>query len=102
MSAAYWEESVKDALCEAGIEATPDQIADVVQSIVISAENEGMATGRDAIQNPMLAEVDRVRRAGEERVSHAETSAAKEIAELNGTIQRLRYRINELETEARR
>lgn len=55
----YWQECIGEAMCEAGVPATSEQI-DVIAHFVDSAhENFGMAFGYDAIPNPVETEATR-------------------------------------------
>ena len=58
----YWKECITEAFCEAGINATPEQISLVTSCAEGAHENYGMAHGHDCIPNPLLAENDSLRR----------------------------------------
>lgn len=53
----YWAESVQDALNDAGIDYSPEQLKDMIQFIKLSVEHEGMATGAHNIPNPLTSEM---------------------------------------------
>lgn len=61
----YWLESLELALDSVGAydALTPEQRKQVAESLVVSAENEGMASGRDCIPNPLNSEIDRLKAA---------------------------------------
>jgi hypothetical protein len=101
MRTAYLIESIECALDGANIPdaLTPEQISDLAASLEISLENEGLATGRDSIPNPMEAQLRGVKQAHAENVSWIERGHAERIKELEWTIQRLRSRIHDLERE---
>lgn len=58
----YWEECIREAFDDAGIEATKEQIDTVVSWVDGAHENYGMAFGHDAIPNPMESEVDSLKK----------------------------------------
>ena len=58
----YWKECIEESFEDAGITATKEQIAVVVCWIEGAHENFGLATGRDAIPNPMLVELEDAKR----------------------------------------
>jgi hypothetical protein len=81
----YWLESLGYALEEAGAydALTPDQRKRVAESLVVSAENEGMAMGRDCIPNPLNSEIERLKaahRADIERFEERERIFCRDIA----------------------
>jgi hypothetical protein len=81
----YWLESLGYALEEAGVydALTPDQRKQVAESLVVSAENEGMAMGRDCIPNPLNSEIERLKaahRADIERFEERERIFCRDIA----------------------
>jgi len=104
MSLAYLTMSIECALDGMNIPnaLTTEQIADLAASLEISLENEGAATGRDVIPNPMEAEVRRMKATGAESLAYAEKQHAERVTELEWTISRLRSRIYDLEREAAR
>lgn len=59
----YWIESVSVALDEIdGISPFTDQnIKDLAEDMLISAEQEGMAFGYDAIPNPLTTEITKIK-----------------------------------------
>ena len=91
----YWKDSLECALDEVGAAAalSPEQIERVAGSLESSAENQGMAFGRDAIPNPLAAELSAAERRNEARKQAAEDRET----ELKGTIADLHYRIRDLE-----
>jgi len=58
----YWKECISEAFEDAGIEATEEQINTVTLWVDGAHENFGLATGRDFIPNPLIAEVEKVKR----------------------------------------
>jgi hypothetical protein len=57
----YWTECISEALEDAGIVATEEQIETIVSWVEGAHENYGMAHGYDAIPNPMIAEIDKLK-----------------------------------------
>lgn len=57
----YWTECVEEALHDAGVVATPEQIEMIAGAVEGGHENYGMAHGHDAIPNPRADECDRLR-----------------------------------------
>lgn len=58
----YWKECIAEAFCEAGIEATEEQLDLVTEWVEGAHENYGMATGQECIPNPMESEVNELKR----------------------------------------
>lgn len=58
----YWEECISEAFEEIEIKATKEQIAGVVEWVEGAHENYSMAHGHDCIPNPLLSEVDKLKR----------------------------------------
>ena len=58
-----WQECIEMAFEEAGIIATPEQIAGVVSAVESGHENYGMAHGHDCIPNPLRDENERLSKA---------------------------------------
>ena len=52
----YWRDCIEEIFDEAGITATKEQIAFVVEGVEGCHENYGLAHGYDAIPNPLLEE----------------------------------------------
>lgn len=59
----YWQECVAEALDDAGVAATKEQIATITSWVQGAHENYGMAHGHDAIPNPLLEENARLGKA---------------------------------------
>ena len=57
----YWIESVRDTMEEVGCELSTEAITSIAENMIITAEQEGMAFGYDAIPNPLQTEIDRVK-----------------------------------------
>ena len=68
----YWEECIKESFEDAGITATDNQIGTVVCWVEGAHENEGLATGRDCIPNPLSSEIDRLKAAYKKEVGELE------------------------------
>ncbi|WP_261534463.1 hypothetical protein [Burkholderia multivorans] len=70
----YWLESLGYALEEAGAydALTPEQRKQVAESLVVSAENEGMASGRECIPNPLNSEIERLKAAHRAEIARFE------------------------------
>ena len=68
----YWNECVAEALCDAKIEATDEQIDPIAGWVEGAHENYGMYTGQDCIPNPLLEEIEAVKRAAEKQASDHE------------------------------
>lgn len=56
----YWNECIKEAFEDAGINATDDQINTVVSWVEGAHENYGMAFGHDCISNPLKEENEKL------------------------------------------
>jgi hypothetical protein len=65
----YWKECVLDALFDAKIEATNEQIDTITWWVEGAHENYGMATGQDCIPNPLLEEIETFKRAAKKQES---------------------------------
>lgn len=100
MARDYWHESLSLAL-----EDTPlfdafwalDEAArnDIAEALAISAENEGMASGRECIPNPLESQMrEQARRAAEAREATARDHS-QVVRDLERTISRLRSRLDE-------
>lgn len=91
----YWKESLECALEEAGAAGalTAEQIDRVAGSLEVSAENQDMAFGHDAIPNPLAAEV----KAAESRLESQRAEASEQESELRKVIANLRYKNANLE-----
>lgn len=57
----YWEECIRVALDEVGIEATEQQIIDIAECVEGGYENYGLATGKEFIPNPVELENKRLK-----------------------------------------
>lgn len=73
----YWEECVSEALEDAGISASKEQIDTITAWVEGAHDNYGMATGRDAIPNPMEDEVRRLSRAHAEEIDDLKSQIDK-------------------------
>jgi len=104
MSRAYLIDAIECGLDGIGAfdALTADQIRDLAASLEISLENEGLATGRDAIPNPMEAELRRREAAFKDELSRLERREAQSVEELERTVRQLRSRIYDLSEELRR
>lgn len=58
----YWKECIEEALEDAGITATKEQIETIVGWVEGAHDNHGMAHGYDCIPNPMISEVEKLSR----------------------------------------
>lgn len=58
----YWHECVSEAMSEAGVTATDEQIDFVTGFVEIAHENYSTAMGHDVIGNPMVNENKRLSR----------------------------------------
>ena len=58
----YWNECISEALEDAGITATNEQIDTVASWVEGAHDNYGMAFGHDCIPNPLQTQVDDLRR----------------------------------------
>lgn len=98
----YWKECIAEAMEDAGITATDEQIDTVTSWVEGAYENYGLATGLDAIPNPLSIEIASLRRdLGRERdKDHCEEERARadewrRIAERRlSLIQELQDQIN--------
>ena len=53
----YWKACIEESLDDAGIDATNEQIEIITSWVEGAHENYGLATGQDAIPNPLEAEI---------------------------------------------
>lgn len=58
----YWQECVAEALEDAGIGATKEQIETVTSWVEGAHENYGMAHGHECIPNPLVQENESLKR----------------------------------------
>lgn len=58
----YWNECISEALNDVRISATKEQIENIAEWVRGAHENYGMAHGHDCIPNPMLSEVEELKR----------------------------------------
>lgn len=77
---AYWRESLLGALEGADWTPTFPVLDDMARSLAVSAENEGLGTGRDCIPNPLESEVRELtrKRADDQRRAEREEDALKD------------------------
>ena len=52
----YWQECIEEAFEDAGITATREQVATVVETVEGAHDNYSMAHGHECIPNPLLEE----------------------------------------------
>lgn len=71
----YWKVCIEEALCDAGISATEEQIKTVAYWVDGAHENYGTATGSEHIPNPMISEVDELKR----KIKQLELAHEKQI-----------------------
>lgn len=67
----YWKECIAEAFCEAGLEATNDQLETVVGWVEGAHENYGLATGLEVANANYISdearELERIKREQEKR-----------------------------------
>jgi hypothetical protein len=63
----YWRECILDGLHDAKIEATDSQVDTITLWVESAHGNYSMATGQDCIPNPLLEEIESVKRAAEKQ-----------------------------------
>ena len=69
----YWEICVEEALTEAGIKYTPEQLKAVTEDIVLARDMESESCGYVYIPNPLQTEIDRLKEiTKKDRESHTE------------------------------
>ena len=56
----YWIESVSSSIDEIGCKLSTEDITSIAEAMIITAEQESMAFGYDAIPNPLQTEIDMV------------------------------------------
>ena len=56
----YWIESVAATTEEIGYNLSIEDITTIVESMIITAEQESLAFGYDAIPNPLQTEIDEI------------------------------------------
>jgi len=84
----YWKECISEALEDAGIKATDEQIETVTSWVEGAHDNYSMAHGYDCIPNPLAQENDRLKRAleNEQNMVHCKECNGKgRIYESYGT-----------------
>lgn len=59
----YWKECISEALEDAGIKATDEQIENITGWVEGAHENYGMSHGYDAIPSPEQAEIKQLEKA---------------------------------------
>ena len=57
----YWIEAVESALEAIETDLSVEDITSIAEDMLISAEQEGMAFGHDAIANPLQTEIDQMK-----------------------------------------
>jgi hypothetical protein len=83
----YWEDCITEAMEDAGITATKEQIDTVICWVEGAHENYGMATGEEHIPNPLLAEIKDLKEGHAKEVSDfeaAEYNYRKSVATRRG------------------
>ena len=83
----YWIESVSASMDNAGYTLPIEDITAIAEDMIITAEQESMAFGYDAIPNPLQTEVDKINdRLQQERENwnNREDIYVKSIATRNG------------------
>lgn len=73
----YWTECISEAMEDAGIAATKEQIDTVVTWVEGAHENYGMAFGHDCIPNPLESDLKEL------KASHAKEIQEHENVEFN-------------------
>lgn len=58
----YWKDCIAEAFEDAGIVATAEQLSTVVAWVEGAHENYSMAHGYDCIPNPLVAEIEKLKR----------------------------------------
>lgn len=92
----YWEECISEALEDAGITASQQQI-DIVASWVEGAhDNYGTAMGYDAIPNPLVSEIESLKAAHKKELARLEEEAYRSRKYANEQIRSRNYRIESL------
>ena len=71
----YWKECIEEALEDAGIETTDEQIYTVTRWVVGAHENYGMAHGYHAIPNPRDTEIESL----EKKIKKIEDSHQRQL-----------------------
>lgn len=64
----YWKECIAEALEDAGIIATDEQIDTITSWVDGAHENYGLATGQECIPNPLESEVEQLNRQHEKEL----------------------------------
>ncbi len=84
----YWKECVTEALEDAKLTATDEQISTITSWVEGAHDNYGMAHGHDCIPNPLTAEIESLRsklKAEEQKVHCKECGGRGRITENFGT-----------------
>jgi len=99
----YWKECIAEAMEDAGITATDEQIDTVTSWVEGAYENYGLATGLDAIPNPLRIEIASLERdlRNERDKDHCKEERAR-ADEWRRTAERLQFKVRELREELNR
>jgi hypothetical protein len=98
---AYWESSLEAAMDAAGVlHLIPkEKFDEIVESLVISRENESLGCGYDCIPNPLETTVKGLERKRTEEQKEFEQSLRSQREKYESNIQTLRSHIFHLETK---
>ena len=99
----YWKECVIEALHDAGISASDEQIGTIAAWVEGAYEDYGMVCGYDAIPNPLLLEIKDAKEALKEEREKDHSKNERERAE-NWKYRAVRaeHRVQELNQELAR
>lgn len=99
MSGGYWRDCVEEAMEDAKLVATKEQIDTVTSWVEGAAENESTGRGHDCIPDPALAERERMKRLHDRELSDEREAAEKNRKEWDWQRKQLRRQISDLRDE---
>jgi len=68
----YWEECISEALDDAGVTVTKEQLDTITSWVEGAHDNYGLATGSECIPNPLEAEIKALKADHEKEVAELE------------------------------
>ena len=77
----HWDECISEALDDAGITATKEQIKNIAGWVQGAHENYGMAYGHDCIPNPLQTEIDTLKKKREKEIAYNDKIYTEELKE---------------------
>jgi len=69
----YWRECVEEALSEAGLQASTEQVNIITDIVEGAHDNYSQATGQDCIPNPMIRDIEQLKEKHKREIYDLET-----------------------------